>query len=129
VNLLNPQRTLSKELKSLVNNPEFCDVVFILEDKPLYAHRALLASRCTKFQQMFNNMKDAKPEIPIPNIRFAVFLGMMQFLYTDECIISLELCLELLGSASQFSLDLLKSLCERILEQSISVDNVGKFFV
>ncbi len=127
VNLVNPQRTLSKELKNLVNNPDFCDVVFILEDKPLYAHRALLSARCPKFQQMFNTMKDARPEIQIPNIRYATFLGMMQFLYTDSVDISLELCLELLGAATQFSLDLLKSLCERILEQSINVENVGNY--
>ena len=53
---------------------------------------------------------------------------MMQFLYTDSVDISLELCLELLGASTQFSLDLLKSLCERILEQSISVENVGMLF-
>jgi hypothetical protein len=126
VNLVNPQRTLSKELKSMVNNPDFCDVVFVLEEKPLYAHRAILSARCSKFQQMFNTMKDPKPEIQIPNIRYATFLGMMHFLYTDSVDISLELCLELLGAATQFSLDLLKSLCERILEQSINVENVGK---
>ena len=126
VNLTNPQRTLSKELKSLVNNPDFCDVVFILEEKPLYAHRAILSARCSKFQQMFNSMKDPKPEIQIPNIRYSVFLGMMQFLYTDSVDISLELSLELLGASTQFSLDLLKSLCERILEQSVNIENVGK---
>jgi hypothetical protein len=75
---------------------------------------------------MFNNMKEAKPEIPIPNIRYSIFLAMMQFLYTDGVDITLELTLDLLGAATQFSLDLLKSLCERVLEQSISIDNVGK---
>ena len=41
VALVNPQRTLSKELKNLVNNPDYCDVIFVLEDKPLYAHRCI----------------------------------------------------------------------------------------
>lgn len=41
--------------------------------------------------------------------------------------VSLEMCLELLGLAKQFDLELLRALCERILEQSITVENVGKF--
>lgn len=57
-----------------MNNPDFCDVVFILEEKPLYAHRAILSARCSKFQQMFNNMKDSKPEIQIPNIRYPILI-------------------------------------------------------
>jgi hypothetical protein len=108
VALVNPQRTLSKELKNLVNNPDYCDIIFVLEDKPLYAHRCILASRSQKFQQLFNNVKDPRPEIHIPNIRFPVFLAMMYFLYTDSVDVSLEYTLELMGAASQFALDLLK---------------------
>jgi len=125
---VNPQRTLSKELKNLVNNPDYCDVVFILEDKPLYAHRCILASRSQKFQQLFNNIKEARAEINVPNIRFPVFLAMMYFLYTDAVDVSLEYTLELMGAAAQFSLDLLKSLCERVLEGSIHVENVCWIF-
>jgi len=128
VSLVNPQRTLSKELKNLVNNPDYCDIVFILEDKPLYAHRCILASRSQKFQQLFNNIKEARAEINVPNIRFPVFLAMMYFLYTDAVDVSLEYTLELMGAASQFGLDLLKSLCERVLEGSIHVENVCWIF-
>lgn len=74
VSLVNPQRTLSKELKNLVNNPDYCDVVFILEDKPLYAHRCILASRSQKFQQLFNNIKEARAEINVPNIRYSGYV-------------------------------------------------------
>eukprot|EP01112_Ceratiomyxa_fruticulosa_P019385 TRINITY_DN6337_c0_g1_i1.p1 TRINITY_DN6337_c0_g1~~TRINITY_DN6337_c0_g1_i1.p1 ORF type:complete len:365 (-),score=62.18 TRINITY_DN6337_c0_g1_i1:116-1210(-) len=128
VNLVNPQRTLSKELKNMVNNPDFCDVVFVLEEKPIYAHRAILAARSQKFQQMFNNIKEPRPEVIIPNIRYSVFLGMLYFLYTDSVDISLEYTLELMGAAAQFNLDLLKSLCERVLEGSIHVENVCWIF-
>lgn len=41
VSLVNPQRTLAKDLKNLVNNPDYCDVIFVVEDKPLYAHRCI----------------------------------------------------------------------------------------
>jgi hypothetical protein len=108
-----------------VNNPDYADVVFILEDKPIYAHRALLSARCTKFQQMFRDIQEPRPEIALPNIRYAVFLSLLSFLYTDSVDVSLELCMDLMGAASQFSLELLRSLCERILEQSINVENVG----
>jgi hypothetical protein len=62
------------------------------------------------------------------DVRFSVFLGMLTFLYTDSCEMSLEGTLELLGAATTFNLDLLKSLCERILEQSINSENVCMLF-
>jgi hypothetical protein len=53
-------------------------------------------------------VKDPRPEIHIPNIRFPVFLAMMYFLYTDSVDVSLEYTLELMGASTQFALDLLK---------------------
>lgn len=96
--MVNPQRTLSKELKTLVNNKEFSDVVFKVEDTPLYAHRAVLAARCTRLQQMFSNLSKEQqtrpvPEIPIPNVRFDVFLAMMEFLYRFVVFTSAHLLL------------------------------------
>ncbi|PRP88317.1 regulator of chromosome condensation (RCC1)-like protein [Planoprotostelium fungivorum] len=131
VNLTNPQRTLSKEMKSLLNSPDFCDVIFRIGDTPLYAHRAILAARCPKFAQMFSALKKdtSKPqEIPIKDIHYDVFLAMVEFLYSDGVEISLENCLDLMGAATLFSLDLLRSLCERILEQSVSASNVCWIF-
>lgn len=85
INLENPQRTLSRELKTMVNNKEFCDVIFKVENTPLYAHRAILGARCPRLQQMFISQAKEQnkplPEISIENVRFDVFLAMMEFLY------------------------------------------------
>jgi hypothetical protein len=115
-------------MQNLVNNPDYCDIIFVLEDKPLYAHRCILGSRSQKFQQLFNNLKEQRPELQVQNVRYPVFLAMMYFLYTDSVDVSLEYTLELMGAASQFQLDLLKSLCERVLEGSIHVENVCWIF-
>jgi hypothetical protein len=61
----------------MINNPEFADAVFVVEDKTVYAHRGLLAARCSKFQQIFASSKDSKIEIPLPNLRYVVLpLGL-----------------------------------------------------
>jgi hypothetical protein len=39
-----------KDLRGLVNNPDFADVCFIVEGQVLYAHRAILAARCDHFR-------------------------------------------------------------------------------
>jgi RCC1 and BTB domain-containing protein len=41
------------QIKSLINDEEFSDVTFLLEDQPVYAHKAILAQRCEHFAIMF----------------------------------------------------------------------------
>ena len=42
--------SFSSDMAALINDPEFADVTFIVEDKPVHAHRAILAARCDQFR-------------------------------------------------------------------------------
>ena len=47
-------------MRTIINNATFADVVFIVESKPIYGHKAILASLCEHFRGMFmNGMKEA----------------------------------------------------------------------
>ena len=67
--MIEASKTLISNLSRLVNNPElFPDVTFIVEGKPLYAHKAILSVQCDQFYAMFKNgMKEStQTEIIIP---------------------------------------------------------------
>lgn len=47
-----PESTLTSDLMSYINNDTFSDITFIVEGKPIHAHK-LLVCRCTYFEAMF----------------------------------------------------------------------------
>lgn len=72
----------SSQMRALVNDEEFSDVTFTVEDQPVYAHRAILAQRCEHFAAMFRSgmRESVEKVIPIPNISHAVFLLLMEYM-------------------------------------------------
>jgi RCC1 and BTB domain-containing protein len=53
VNSMPVTATYTSQIRALVNDDEFSDVTFIIENAPIYAHRAILAQRCEHFAAMF----------------------------------------------------------------------------
>lgn len=53
VNSVPVTSTYTSQIRALVNDEEFSDVVFIVENEPVYAHRAILAQRCEHFGALF----------------------------------------------------------------------------
>jgi hypothetical protein len=50
-----PPSTLGRDMGSLVGDPEFADVRFIAEGKPIVAHRFVLENSCEYFRVMFRS--------------------------------------------------------------------------
>ena len=48
------ESTLISDLKNMFWAKEFCDVVFIIENEEIPAHKAVLSSRCEQFKCMFS---------------------------------------------------------------------------
>merc|ERR1711879_364499 len=63
--------------------------------------------------------------IRLPDIPHAVFLLLLEYIYTDQVAdINAELAVQLLIAAERFLFDRLKALCEDIIRKSVSIDNV-----
>jgi len=116
----------------LLNNQTYSDVTFIVESKPIYAHRCILSSRCELMEKMLDGpmLEAESSEIKIPEISYPVFLSMLEFLYTENAKILKEnpidkkIILELMCVADQYLLNDLKLQCELCLTNSINVENV-----
>lgn len=126
VNIDIPTSSLIPDLRSCVDDQRCSDVTFIVEGKPVYAHK-LLCMRCSYFRAMFDGqMRESQQKtITINNVSYTVFLGLLEYLYTDEIEINLDMAMDLFVAADQFGVDRLKKLCEKKILVSINIDNAA----
>ncbi|XAR61202.1 hypothetical protein NMG60_11034840 [Bertholletia excelsa] len=113
-----------------VNNPTLSDVTFLVEGKRFYAHRICLLASSDAFRAMFDGgyrERDAK-DVEIPNIRWDVFELMMRYIYTGSADVNTDIAQDLLRAADQYLLEGLKRLCECIIAQDISLENVSLMY-
>lgn len=114
------------DMKEMVNDEEYSDVTFIVEGQPIYALRAVLAKRCDHFAAMFRSgmrESEAGVEIPIPTVSRAVFLLILEYLYTDSVKIDLEHAVELYIASDLYQISSLRDMCCIIVRRSIGADN------
>jgi len=136
-----PPPALVSDFRKLINNPDLADVCFLVEGKQVYAHRAILAIRseyfrvmlCGGMRESFGAANEGSPSvtpIELPDVAHAVFLKVLEFLYTDTARdVTLEIGIHLLIASEQFMLDRLKALCEDLIRRDINVDNVISILV
>jgi hypothetical protein len=125
--------TLSNDLRTLVNNSQFHDVIFMLDDKPVYAWRGILSARSDYFRAMFDKLiwkESSETSIPVLHVPYRTFLAVIVYIYTGEIDspITVEDALLLLAAANKYILPRLKTLCEIILVKELTVENVFSIF-
>lgn len=120
--------TLSENLSTMLNNPEFSDVTFNVEGEPVHAHKMIMSARSEHFRAMFSERWSQSPEVEVPDIRKPVFLALLEYLYTGKVDINIGLAIELLTAADQYTMSELKDRCVAVLLANITVENVSEIF-
>jgi RCC1 and BTB domain-containing protein len=118
------------DMKEMVNEEEYSDVAFIVEGRPVYALRAILAKRCEHFAAMFRSgMRECEEgaKIPIPNMSHAVFLLILEYLYTDSVKVELEHAVELYIASDLYQLATLRDMCCVVVRRSVGSENAAYF--
>eukprot|EP01119_Soliformovum_irregulare_P019156 TRINITY_DN6012_c0_g1_i3.p1 TRINITY_DN6012_c0_g1~~TRINITY_DN6012_c0_g1_i3.p1 ORF type:complete len:200 (-),score=25.43 TRINITY_DN6012_c0_g1_i3:81-680(-) len=114
-NAIDDKTGLSQDFGQLVNNPQYSDVVFSLEGgtKRVYAHRIILAARSEMFRALlFGGMKESREaEIPLEEIKYEVFLQLLEFLYTGCLSFAESSVMELFAAANQYRIEALLMRC------------------
>jgi RCC1 and BTB domain-containing protein len=103
----------SAQIRALVNDEEFSDVTFMIENQCIYAHRAILSQRSEHFAAMFRSgmRESVERVIPIPGISRHAFLLLLEYLYTDSVKIEVEHAIELYTAADLYHMDRLRDMC------------------
>ena len=89
-----PERTkVADDLSILLDNTgksdNFSDVLFIVDNQEVPAHRCILSARSEYFRAMFSDgMREANTSKPIyiNSVQYNVFKAVMQFIYCGKFI-------------------------------------------
>ncbi|KAJ1612910.1 hypothetical protein OIY81_1111 [Cryptosporidium canis] len=120
-------------LEGLVDNPDFSDVVFILENQEtLHAHKCILVAQSQYFRSMFKigMTESGSKEIHLEHIPKKEFKVLIRFLYTsylDET--DLQTLCNVLLIADSYNLTALSDLCTKTIKQLVEVDNVCEILI
>jgi N-acetylneuraminic acid mutarotase len=124
-----PPSTIIDDFRSMLNDETLSDVTFIVEGQPVYAHKLMLL-RSNYFRALFlGDMREASQStIPIEQVSHPIFLNILEYLYTDQLEIALDSAMELFQAADLFCIPRLKTMCEKRMLQSITVENAAYIF-
>jgi hypothetical protein len=77
--------TLSADYLRVLNNSLFADKTFIVEGKPLHIHSIIVNTRCSYFKALISGglMETNLKEIPISDVSFECFNGLLRWFYSD----------------------------------------------
>ncbi|XP_065184982.1 BTB/POZ domain-containing protein 19-like [Sycon ciliatum] len=118
------------EMSKLVNSSELSDLQFVLgEDRHLiYAHRCILAARCEVFRAMFAE-RSASDDMPfvLSDVQPITFIMMLEFIYTNRCLPTLEQAVDLLSTAVEYGLPELVKVCIRFMTDRLTVENACEY--
>jgi len=127
VNAVPVTAAYTSQIRALVNDEEFSDITFMVENAPVHAHRAILAQRCEHFAAMFRSgmRESVERVITIPNMSKHVFLLLMEYIYTDAVKIEVEDAIELYIAADLYHLERLRDMCCTVVRRNMTAENSG----
>jgi len=121
----NRHKQLSVDLEHAFHHKEFCDVQVKCGEKTFDCHQFMLSARSPVFRAMFQaDMAEKQTKkVDIQDLHPDVVAEMLQFIYTGNTPNLNRLAGDLLAAAEQYQLELLKSICEEKLCNSLEISN------
>lgn len=111
----------SSKLYSLLNNPEFSDFKFIINEKEFNVHKCILAASSEAFMKIF---KVNKSFWKINDINEIIFAHLLRFIYCEKVPENLsQIAIKLFEAADVFKIEKLKEMCSEKIHETLSVEN------
>lgn len=116
----------SRRLGTLLADPSFSDICFVVDGENIHGNRMLLRAASSYFDALLTSFREAtSPTIPMHGVSADAFRLCIEFLHTSEAedltALNAE---ELLKIADMYQIDHLRILCFDVLEESIAAENV-----
>ncbi|GJN09621.1 hypothetical protein PR202_ga27643 [Eleusine coracana subsp. coracana] len=133
-----PRPDIIANLHKLLGEKEGTDVSFDVQGVTFDAHKIILAMRSPVFKaELYGSMMETRMHlIKVEDMQPEVFQALLHFIYTDsfpstdglDSDNKTEMVKHLLVAADRYAMERLKLMCEHILSQKISVENVAAIF-
>jgi speckle-type POZ protein len=123
-------------LEQLLVRGEVGEVRFLVEQSEISAHRLIIAARSPLLYELaVSTDNNNNHVVRIDDMRAAVFRTVLQFIYTDELPPLFDLMVtdrrageviagDMLAAACRFHLDRMKAMCENLVANYMSEDNM-----
>ncbi|XP_043276646.1 speckle-type POZ protein-like [Venturia canescens] len=127
----NPSTNILANFKSLLDRKTLSDITFVLGDKELLAHKAILAAQSKVFEKMFVTAMREKKEkhIEINDTEVEVFEKFLNFLYTGSLNDVENNVEEMLMLADYYEVSVLKTICENLMLVQLCEENVVRYVI
>jgi hypothetical protein len=111
----------SPKLSSMLDNPQFSDFKFVINDREFDVHKCVLATASDAFVKIFKvNSNFWK----INDISEGIFLHLLRFIYTEQIPKNLnEIAIKLYEAASVFKMVELMEICSESIHKTLSTKN------
>ncbi|XP_030000194.1 kelch-like protein 22 isoform X2 [Sphaeramia orbicularis] len=119
-------RSLLEGLVALRQGGILFDVVLLVENRPIQAHRILLAASCDYFRGMFAGglRETQQKEIPIHGVSYMAMKKILDYIYTSEIELDLECVQEVLVAATLVQLENVIGFCCDFLFSWLDESNI-----
>lgn len=124
----NLMEKLSDDFKCALECDDLKDVTFMVEDKVVKAHKAILGARSPVFKNMFmSNMREMKENVvEVTDIKLDTFQEMLHFIYVGSFTENFTIVvLELLEAAHKYQIESLIKACENEMHRSLTEENAA----
>ena len=117
--------TIRQSQLASFNNKEHSDVVFMVENEPIYANIELLSQQSDYFAAMFrHNMREnIERVVTIPDCSKAILLQVLRYMCMDGFSVSIDDVVELWVLADMYQMEGLKLCCLGSLERELCEEN------
>ena len=123
--LVASKRPFAMKMKDMVNDESFSDIIFLIGDEQVHAHKLILMQQSEYFRAMFrSNMRESKEnQVEIEDCSKAVFLLLMEYLYTNTVDVDAEHAVKLYVISDRYQEDDLCRLSKEVIERSLCSEN------
>jgi hypothetical protein len=121
--LVDPSPSLIRQSQQAsFNNKDNSDVIFMVENEPLYANVNILSQKSDYFAAMFrSNMRESIERIvKVPSCSKAAFMDVLGYLCLDGFNVGIDNVMELWHLADMYQLKGLKNACMGALEKGFA---------
>ena len=117
-------KTLMAQLKGQRERGEYCDVILHVNDYQLFAHRCVLATYGSFFQNIFSQNQTNEPQhLSFPSTNPHVLRSVLEFIYNGNASVSIADIDEVLALGSTLEIKELENSCFEAMRTNLDISN------